>query len=384
MTKKGTNLYGSSKSKVRTIDDSQSLSVESLSEAANENRLQVVWIDYLRVIAAFSVVLLHVSSDVMGGAPDLSSLQWWVCNITNSLVIWCLPMFVMISGLLLLDPSKEYTLASFYETRIKRLLIPIVFWSLFYLLLVATTSYINNEPVSLWSLIKSVLEGVPYYHLWYMYMIPSLLLFTPYIRKIVGTMSNRHIGFLCIILFLYAIIANAADKFHFQSYSNYSLGNTLFLNWFLLYLGYYIAGYLLGSLRTEIRSLLLGSLFIIAIIATTAGRYFFAERYGLDVGSYFYNYLSLNVVVMSLSFLLIVKSLRNILSPNKLVNWLSSYMLGVYLIHPFFIELFKHAGIRADDFNPVFSIPLVSILVFVTCILLIVLINRIPYIRRVV
>ena len=69
--------------------------------------MKMIWVDNARILAVFAVVVLHVAAVVVLGIEDLDNLNWWVANIIDSSVRWCVPTFVMISGLLLLDPNKE-------------------------------------------------------------------------------------------------------------------------------------------------------------------------------------------------------------------------------------------------------------------------------------
>ncbi|WP_273975049.1 acyltransferase family protein, partial [Serratia ureilytica] len=55
------------------------------------------WFNNARVIAILAVVLLHVSSRVVMWS-ELGSNDWWYANLYDSLVRWCVPVFVMISG----------------------------------------------------------------------------------------------------------------------------------------------------------------------------------------------------------------------------------------------------------------------------------------------
>lgn len=55
------------------------------------------YIDILRVIASFAVVLIHVTvSYIDDYSADTS--QWAILNLFNSLSRWSVPVFVMISG----------------------------------------------------------------------------------------------------------------------------------------------------------------------------------------------------------------------------------------------------------------------------------------------
>ncbi|WP_231687429.1 acyltransferase family protein, partial [Ralstonia pseudosolanacearum] len=55
------------------------------------------WIDAARVISIFAVVFLHISASVVTEA-DFGSSFWWHGNFYDSMVRWCVPVFVMISG----------------------------------------------------------------------------------------------------------------------------------------------------------------------------------------------------------------------------------------------------------------------------------------------
>ena len=55
-------------------------------------------IDLMRVIAAFAVVWLHVSANVVIYRPSVESMSWWTGNVADALSRWCVPLFVMISS----------------------------------------------------------------------------------------------------------------------------------------------------------------------------------------------------------------------------------------------------------------------------------------------
>ena len=66
----------------------------------------MVWLDNSRIIAILAVVFLHVSAGVVTESV-IGTESWWVGNLYDSLVRWCVPVFVMISGAVLLDHSKK-------------------------------------------------------------------------------------------------------------------------------------------------------------------------------------------------------------------------------------------------------------------------------------
>lgn len=62
--------------------------------------------DILRVIACFSIVLLHVSASYWS-VVYVHSKEFLIMTIYNSLTRFAVPVFFMLSGLFLVSPQKE-------------------------------------------------------------------------------------------------------------------------------------------------------------------------------------------------------------------------------------------------------------------------------------
>ena len=83
----------------------------------------MIWLDNSRILAVCGVVFLHVAAGVVLG-HEVGTGDWWFGNVYDSVVRWCVPVFVMISGALLLDPGKKEDLSTFYKKRLARVLLP--------------------------------------------------------------------------------------------------------------------------------------------------------------------------------------------------------------------------------------------------------------------
>jgi surface polysaccharide O-acyltransferase-like enzyme len=142
----------------------------------------MTWIKNARILAIFAVIFLHVAAGVVSTEP-IGSHNWWIANFFDSLSRWCVPVFVMISGALLLNPKKQENLSEFYAKRISRILIPLISWTIIYCIWVYLGGVVKNDPVSMTFLLQSVLQGNPYYHMWFLYMIIFMYLFTPFFSK---------------------------------------------------------------------------------------------------------------------------------------------------------------------------------------------------------
>ena len=132
-------------------------------------------LDLLRIAAA-AVVCLHVSAGVVLNPLDTLP-QWWAGNIGDAASRWSVPLFVMVSGALLLNDNRSFTPMQFYTRRAARLLIPTIFWSALYL---AYRRF--NSHTGLAEFLEDTAKGDPYFHMWFLYMIAGLYAVTPLLR----------------------------------------------------------------------------------------------------------------------------------------------------------------------------------------------------------
>ena len=68
---------------------------------------RIYYLDILRVIACLFVILIHSSAQYV--IENVGSLNFWTGNIIDGLSRVAVPIFVMISGALLLDKNYNYT-----------------------------------------------------------------------------------------------------------------------------------------------------------------------------------------------------------------------------------------------------------------------------------
>ena len=205
----------------------------------------------------------------------------------------------------------------------------------------------------------------------------GLYLFTPFIRRAVSGLSQRELALLCGILFFYAFLDNLVGE-------RYVKVDRLFINWFLPYIGYFVAGHLMGRSDSQPKHFYLVLVFLISVIGTAFGCFWFSAKYGWEKGSYFYSYLSLTVIPMSLSIFLLAKKLDQPLINERISKLLASSMLGVYVIHPFFLVLLFQCGMNRIIPSPVLLIPVTSVLSFGLALLTTLLIAKVPYLQKVV
>src|SRR5947209_7774316 len=102
---------------------------EVASAIAAQREMHLIYLDVLRAFAIVLVVLLHAAHPVTHDAT-VGSSRWWAANLYEGGGRCCVPLFIMISGALLLDPGKRENLSAFFRKRVTRVIIPFLAWSL--------------------------------------------------------------------------------------------------------------------------------------------------------------------------------------------------------------------------------------------------------------
>ena len=204
----------------------------------------------------------------------------------------------------------------------------------------------------------------------------------PVFKKIVE--SEETMKYFLIIYFAYQIIIpqivmllNTANQ---NSVANIINTNYNKLQLLFGYSGYFILGYYLTNKNfSNKHRKIIYILGIIAVISTIVLSIVESNKYGIAKSTY-YNYFSLNVFTSAIA--LFVFSKYNF-KENKIAKYISKECFRIYLIHVLtYRVLFNVCNINTLSSNPILSIPLFALLVFIISFLISVCIKRIPGLNR--
>lgn len=350
-----------------------------MSEQTDQKQT-IYWVDLIRVTAIYLVVTIHVSGQLTSAWGKIPNGQWMIANIYGSVARISVPLFFMISGYLLLPRSES--LRSFYIKRMPKLLVPLVVWSLIYLLWYCGGHTCTPNVISYLLLIKGA-----YYHLWFLYSLIGIYLILPVLRRIISPDSDKKILWYLIGLWLVfqpvLAIANQFWNFKINISAPLATGFTAF----------FFLGYLLGEKALSRSGIILSIvIFMLGILATIAGNYFLALNSGQSDG-FFYDFVSLNVILASGAAFVLLRRISEvrIFTASKIhsiTRLLTSASFGIYLIHVLVIEVLSDriplAHINSFMGYPIWSVPLVSTIVFILSFLIVRAIQAIPIINQVV
>ena len=283
--------------------------------------------DILRLIATFAVILIHIISIYnLNNFYKYDDFDLYFYDILNKSLFWCVPVFFMLSGALLLGNDKE-DMFSFYRKRFNKILLPTLFWSMFFLVYLHLYQNFN-----LANMIGAFLKGKPFYHLWFMFAILGLYVFTPYLRIIVQKLEKREFQVLLILLFIFSM----GDNFLSQFLSN---SGTLFSS-FVGYLGYFILGFYIKKFGFILPKFLRGLFpFLLLTLIFAIISFMITHKYNLDIS--FLSYHSPLILLEAFILYCYINSKKITIKSSSTIFALSDLTFGVYLIHPLFIILLK-------------------------------------------
>ena len=356
---------------------------------SNQKNQHIVWLDVVRFIAMFTVVCCHCTDPFNfypGTAPNIGEIKLWGA-IYGSVLRPCVPLFVMITGALLL-PVRGDT-STFYKKRIPRVFYPFLIWSVLYNLFPWITGLLGLNPQIIldffpyageevmqqsFSVSLEYILMIPFnfsilaVHMWYIYLLIGLYLYLPVFSAWVEKASER-----AKLMFLLAWGVTLLLPYYYQFVSNYLWGTCSWNSFGMLYAfagfnGYLLLGHYLKNLEWSLKkTLAIGiPMFAVGYAVTFLGfRHITAlPEYTDEMLELFFTYCSLNVVMMTIPVFMLAKKVKvNSERMKKALANLTVCGFGIYMIHYFFTGP-SVVLMRAINMPIGLQIPVAAILAF--------------------
>ncbi len=339
----------------------------------------------IRTVAIILVVTYHATT-LNWNVGTLNFPQfaviWSSSSLYLSVVVWGVPLFVILSGALLLQPSKcDEPIRVFLKKRLARIAVAFVFWSIIYF---AWSYFIDHATLTAYSITQSLLSGGAYYQFWFIYLIMGLYLITPILRVVVKHAPRNILRYLIIIWFISTTVPNFV---HLAT--GLAMDNALFL--FGGYIGYFVLGaYLIGvDVKTKTLKLLLAAGVALTFFGLFAMNFLFHDA---DNYYFFTQYTSMNVILASVAaFMLLSKYPRNWPGNSKptlnhLVHAISANTLPIFFLHPIILEIFNKGLIGGFQVNilPPIMIPVLAALTLFICLGIILALKQVPGLKKLI
>ncbi len=349
------------------------------SDVAERPRL--FWADAMRAVAICSVVLLHAAAANIYNFGQIPGAVWWTSNLYDAMGRIGVPLFLMLSGFLLLDRTESLT--TYYIKRLSKVAIPLAAWTVFYVVVMQPgAGTLQRIPQAL----LSSLSKPAYFHLGFLYQLLAIYIALPVLRPFVRTAPRAHLWYFVGVWIVVSSVLPILQRFFGFTFG---INVTMFSG----VIGYPVLGFALGRASPPRCMRVLAGLVCLAGVAATALGTYLLTRVTGRLDEYWFQYTSPNVVIMSAAAFLLLRSAFG--GDHSLRPWLrgvvaalSATSFGIYLVHPAIQDLLDRVGLgrgfNSLHMGPVLAIPLTGLVVLVLALACTALLQRLPVVKRIV
>lgn len=340
---------------------------------------RVISFDVMRIVAAFMVVFQHIGGQ--NWPPSFPSSEWELRNAYVSLAQWSVPIFILISGALFLNPNKQLVIKQLYKKNILRIVYSFLFWSAIY---VVCIEGFKSGPIVAF---VSILKGPP--HFWFLKVMVGLYILIPVLKTIVA--DRKILDYVMVVLLITSfVIPSAFDHLGLFDEQRMLIWRGLYDDFGLPALGfvcYFILGHYLNT--TSFTKGVKYSVYSLAVLTFVCGAYF-TSAYSHYIGrteGFFYDDLHPFMLIQTAAIFIFIKDHCTDYSARtrRMIINLSNCSFGIYLVHPLFMHICNdYLALNSSSFNPTFFIPVFAIIIFFMSYVLVKIISLIPYLKKVV
>ncbi len=346
--------------------------------------------DVLRIIAILGVISIHLSAFfVLNYKPN--TIEFFTENIFNGLSDYAVPIFLMITGALLLNEDKEFDDKKFIYKNWLPLVLLTIFWTVFYGLFYGYgLPALTHQPASFNAFLKYIISfrGSTYPHMWYMYMIIGMYLLIPILRLFVKRENQKYIFWLIMGCFIIQCIPQTLGfltinaKFTLRDFVNQFYLYPFYKMIIYLFLGWYISNFKFAKNKRII-------IYILGIICAFITVWSVQTYIGVIPSIKEYVCSDANIINTLYSiavFLFIFTICKDKQNNHPKIKELSSFVFGIFIIHVLFIELLLQVIYPYSKLT--LQIPglyhiIMLITVFVLSYLTILIVSKIKYVKKI-
>ncbi len=336
--------------------------------------------DYLRSLSCIAIVLAHVASSYWS-VVDRGGSQFAVMSVYNAITRFAVPVFMMLSGAFLLEPSKGSDIKKCTK-RFGKFALNFYIWSAFYAFQSVAFQLVTGKEVTkdAWfSAGQRFLWG--HYHMWFVLLVLGFYLLLPIVTKIAEnkTVMEYFLILWVVTRYLAPAITNVVPKAGFLN----TWIAKLDLNMLIGYLGYFILGYYIRKYgfgkKARLVLYISGGFSMLYIVLQTIMQSRLQDRYVED----YFSPSSFGILILSVAVFTLFANLKQKDTCPKFIEKTAQYSFVIYMVHPFFMEKLNLLGITTIAFPCEISIPVLTIVIFGCSFLVGAILKKIPYINKI-
>lgn len=340
---------------------------------------RLIHYDILRILAAFSVVMLHSASQFWYELP-VTDTSWLITNSYDALFRFGVPVFVMLSGALFLDPQREISVKRLFTHNILRLVILYGVWSCLYGLL---DSRFFTEGATYKDYVREMLGGR--YHLWFLPMLAGIYCLIPVLRSWLCSAKKENVLYFLGLFLIFQVGSATIKALIWQDDLHYLLDKAD-IPMACSYVGYFVLGYYMAHIGVEKRlhKWIYAAGGISAAANVVLGN-LLAQRRGTPTGEIYDSYSIFTLLTAAALFLFFSEKKERLCfgrTLQQVIREISASTFGIYVMHVGLMELLKEAGLHPMTVPIVAGVPLFALLCFLVCLLVTMVLRRIPWLGR--
>jgi surface polysaccharide O-acyltransferase-like enzyme len=338
------------------------------------------YFDFLRALAIFAVIILHDSADAAGQYGKIPATDWLSAAFYNGLTRCCVPMFVLLSGALLLRSDRDVTISEVFRKRLPKLVIPLVVWSIIY---EAFQFYTDKGygTFNLLTALKIFYQGPLVFHFWFLYMMIGIYLVYPILNTFIRAATKSQVQYFIAVWFVTNCVCGIIGIAT-------GLNIAVELNFFTGYVGYFVLGYYINHYTfsaSQLKLIYAGCLvaFIISIGAIILLQTLRDKGFNDLIESDF----TPDIPFALAGIFLLIKNHTFNLKPGwwqKNITQISTESYGIYIVHVLFVRLLFdkiYLNIAFKNQSLLWVVPAKSTAVLVLSYGLTKLIRMVPWLR---
>lgn len=352
-----------------------------------KNNQKILYLEWLRLIAAFAVLLLHVVCTPFSMYPAcFSEKEAFLIRFLRNFCNWGVPVFVMITGSLLLSSEKDLTLKKLFLKYIKRFVIVIVVFGTLYSLMEIVFIEKTFNLVILGRAILNTAKGMSWDHMWYVYMTVGLYALLPLFRTFTFDLESmalqdrkraeKKLQYSLFILFL--INSVIPYILFFIDVKNDLPSVSIYI--FFLLLGYAVEKWnFCAKTKTAILLVVIYAVYI-ALIQFYPPVLVQSEPSLKTVGND-----SPFTVFAAFGIFSLLKNVCKTRKGSRFVEVFSPLTFGIYLVHPVAINLcYKFFKITPDNYSCIVSLGITLCVTILFSIFVSLILKKLPGFKKII
>lgn len=371
--------YGINRKNKKEKSSMQMYSNEINKETTLQKDVQkrIDYIDFMNIAACFGVVCLHCSGSVhLYGSVERR--LWLLSMFVQTLMHFSVPVFFMITGTTLLEYREKYNTKTFFKKRIRRTVIPFLFWTIIYMLLPVIMEGAAIPEKNEWR--DAFFANGATDIFWFFYYILGIYLCMPVLSLIAKKENYKVIQYFCLGAFCTVSVYPVITRFVFPVYEGILpqiMGG---------YIGYVFAGWLIRyeHFSKTVRYMIYGAGICGAILMFFGTWYLSEQAGGLD--TFFMDNNSIACFPASVAVMLLGKHI----SWEKIYGYISqksiakaaSAGLGIYVIHMIFIRMFDKVPLIYE--HPMYITIFAPPVVYFISLGVVLILQKVPVLKRVI